>query len=216
MRWLRYGLRAAGLLAAAAIVIFVVMQAYLSYLAGTTYRQTGVDDGTTREIVLRSAVPLGGGAGTSDRQWRLRVPSAYISREVGIDWAGSYFVDLRMIFDPQNLKVRPYSSKSFTDIEPFEYTIHLQNAPHIPSFKPETCYDEQDMRAFLDNRSSLAGLKPPVRGCVSPRCRYYISHFGWEVTATVSHDLYNDKEKYCQIAVDLLTKWTVRRDSPFK
>ncbi len=135
-----------GVLFSMLIAVLVGFDIFVRFVEGTTYRHKGPDDGSTREIVLKTESRSD--AFEPDRRpqrtWVLRVPKSYVVRERGTNWLGSYWVGLRMSYNIQTLELKP-NPRSYTDETGWsEFFIDLHNKPFSHNTTPDVCYDYQD------------------------------------------------------------------------
>lgn len=200
------------------ILIWVVgVFTYIGFLSGTTYSNRPTDTVKTRALSFRG-IPLPAQSSNSDervRTWSLSVPTAYIRRELGSNWAGSYYVDLDMLVNVETLQLAPGDDRVPPPAGFMEFKVALSNKAFGKGGPSGSCFDEQDRD---DQRPPRASSSIPrgishVRGCFSPLCRLYLSYKGWSVETLVRQAQYTEKAKYCALTERLLTQWTDRIES---
>lgn len=190
---------------------------YIGFLSGTTYNNRPTDTVQTRTLSFRG-IPLAAQSSNSDervRTWSLSVPTAYIRRELGSNWAGSYYVDLDMLVNVETLQLAPGDDRVPPPAGFMEFKIALSNRAFSAGGPSGSCFDEQDRDNQRPPRasSSIPRGIPNVRGCFSPLCQFSLSYKGWAVEALVRQEQYTEKVKYFSLTERLLTQWTDRIES---
>ncbi len=200
------------------ILIWVVgVFTYIGFLSGTTYSNRPTDTVQTRTLSFRGKPPPAQSSNSDERvrTWSLSVPTAYVRRELGSNWAGSYHVDLDMLVNVETLQLAPKVDRGPPPSGFMEFKVALNNKAFGNRGSSGSCFDEQDRddRRPPRTSSSIPRGIPNVRGCDTALCPFYISYKGWEVEALVRQEQYIEKAKYCSLTERLLTQWTDRIES---